>query len=85
MLMKKLATVASVVMLAATPVMAAANPAASLSVAPQARAGASLEGESNLYGGRSGEIAVPFILGVAFLLIVGSMLFDDDEELPTSP
>jgi hypothetical protein len=82
MFSKKLAVLAAAsLVVATTPAMA--QPAAqSLSIAQSARAGAELNGESDLAGG--GVWAA--ILGVALLAaLVLVVIEDDDVDLPSSP
>jgi hypothetical protein len=74
---------ASAVSLMATPALAApANPAASLSLAPSARAGSTSSHKSDLLGG-AGLFAVVIVAGVAAIVAVA--VSNNDNDNPTSP
>jgi hypothetical protein len=74
---KKIAAAIAAASLAATPVMASASPAASLSVASQVRAGATSEDESQLFAGLIGTL-LPSLVGLVATYFLADELFEED-------
>jgi hypothetical protein len=85
MRIRPLLTAALASVLTATPVMAAsANPAASLSLGSQARAGSAIEGDSELSavgGGFGGVLAAIILVGVLTGIVIG-VAQDDNPDSP---